>query len=70
MEMAVAKWEFRSLANMMISTHGDRVVAAVAIRLAEAEVSGHAGDIIVWKEVAKCLPVVIAQRAQTKGFNE
>ncbi|MDB5715211.1 MAG: hypothetical protein JWO15_2608 [Sphingomonadales bacterium] len=65
--MVVAKWEFRSLANMMISTHGDRVKAAVAIRLAEAEVSGHAGDIIVWNEVAKILPDIIAQSAPNKG---
>jgi hypothetical protein len=68
--MAVAKWEFRSLASMMISTHGDRVEAAVAIRLAEAEVSGHAGDIIVWKEVAQCLPEIFAQHVRLNGSHE
>ena len=65
--MTVAKWEFWSVANMMVSAHGEDVHAAVALRLAEAELSGHSGDIVVWREVAKRVPEIIAERSKAQG---
>ncbi|UVO53043.1 hypothetical protein [Sphingomonas sp. SUN039] len=65
--MTVAKWEYWSVANMMVSAHGENVHAAVALRLAEAKVSGHESDIIVWNEVAKRLPEIIAERSAAQG---
>ena len=60
--MTVAKWEFWSVANMMVSAHGENVHAAVALRLAEAELSGQSGDVLVWRELAKRLPEIISSR--------
>ena len=60
--MTVAKWEFWSLANMMVSTHGVEAEAAVVERLHDALERGHSGDILVWREVIKRLPEILAER--------
>ena len=60
--MTVAKWEFWTLANMMVSTHGLEAEAAAVERLQDAMERNHSGDILVWREVLKRLPEIIAER--------
>lgn len=50
--MTVAPWEYWSVAQMLISTHGPDAETIVAIKLDEAEAGDHSGDMIVWREIA------------------
>ena len=49
--MTVAAWEFWSVANMLISSHGDDAEAVASDNLARSLEAGDSGEIIVWKEV-------------------
>ncbi len=66
MPVTVAKWEYWSLATMMIATHGESAPAAVKLRLAAAKVNGDEADLIIWAEVARRLPEVMAEQARAK----
>ena len=68
--MIVAKWEYWSLATMMIATHGDSAPAAVKLRLAAAEANDDEADLIVWAEVARRLPEVLAEQALAKSLRD
>ena len=61
--MTVANWEYWSVATMLVSSHGDDAEAVAEERLAAALDDGHAGDIIVWKEIRKKLGEIRAERA-------
>jgi len=63
----VAKWEFYSLASMLLSTHGDEAEEEAARRLHRAEETHDRGQIVVWLEVAKLLPGIRAEREQRGG---
>lgn len=64
--MTVAKWEYWSLATMMIATHGENALAAVKLRLAAAEANDAEGDLIIWAEVARRLPEVMVEQTRAK----
>jgi hypothetical protein len=66
MPMTVAKWEYWSLATMMIAAYGEDAPAAVKLRLAAAEVDDNEADLIVWAEVARRLPEVMDEQARAK----
>ncbi len=68
--MTVAKWEYWSLATMMISAHGENALAAVKVRLATAEANDDEADLIVWAEVARRLPEVMAEQARAKDAKD
>jgi len=55
----VAKWEFWSLAVMLIAAHGDGAEAHAAAQL---EVAADAGARVTWGEVVKLLPSVRLQQ--------
>jgi hypothetical protein len=60
----VAKWEFYSLASMLLSTHGDDAEAEAARRLHRAEELNDRGEVVVWVEVGKLLPGIREERQQ------
>ena len=60
--MTVARWEFWSVANMMVSAHGANAPDAVAERLRLAEQEGASGAIVVWKEIAKHVTEIMRNR--------
>jgi hypothetical protein len=62
--MTVAPWEFWSLANLLISTHGDEAEMEAARRLAAAENEGDSGQKVVWYEVTRKLVEIRAERAE------
>ena len=61
--MTVAKWELWSLANMLISTHGDEAEFVAADRLETALAKDDSGEILVWREVVKKIPEIRAEIA-------
>lgn len=65
--MAVASWEFWSLATMLIATHGDEAESEAARRLQQAEASDDSGQKVVWTEVANKLRAIRAERAAQGG---
>lgn len=50
-EPVIATWELWSVANMLITVHGDRAEAHAAAKLADAKARQHEGDEIVWQGV-------------------
>lgn len=50
-EPVVAKWEMWSVANMLISVHGDGAEAHAAAKLVDAQERQHEGDEIVWQGI-------------------
>ena len=50
-EPVIAKWELWTVANMLISTHGDDAEAHAVAKLAEAEAAKDEGGEIVWRGV-------------------
>lgn len=50
-EPAIATWELWSVANMLISVHGDGAEDHAAAKLADAQRRQHEGDEIVWQGV-------------------
>lgn len=58
--MPVAKWELWSTAVMLLAAHGDDADAIAQAHLAQAEIEGNLGDIVVWEEIGKLLPQVRA----------
>lgn len=49
----VASWEFWSVANMLISTHGADAESVAQSRLKEAQSTGSSGDVVTWKAIIK-----------------
>lgn len=54
----IAKWELWTVANMLISTHGDEAEAHAQAKLADAEEMGDEGGLIVWSGVITQLRVI------------
>lgn len=54
----VARWEFMSIALMLIASHGDEAEAYAQAKLEAARAGGadHAGERVTWAEVVKLLP--------------
>lgn len=50
-EPVVATWELWSVANMLITVHGDGAEAHAAMKLADAQARQHEGDEIVWQGI-------------------
>jgi hypothetical protein len=48
---AIAKWELWTVANMLVSTHGDCAEAHAKAKLAEAQAEADEGGEIVWTGV-------------------
>ena len=48
---AVARWELRSVATMLIATHGPGAESTAQANLARAVAENHEGDQIVWEGV-------------------
>lgn len=63
----VARWEFYSLASMLLSTHGDDAEAEAARRLYRAEETQDRGQVVVWLEVGKLLPGIREEREQGRN---
>lgn len=64
--MPVARWEFWSLATILIGTHGEDAEDHAECRFEEALASGDSGEAVVWREVVEVLPRVRQERACTK----
>ncbi len=60
--MTVASWEFWSLANMLITTHGDDAENEAARQLHVAEEQNDQGQKVVWTEVIKKLGQLRSER--------
>lgn len=58
--MPVARWEFHSLAVMLVATHADDAEAEVARRYDAAQASDDRGQMVVWTEVGRLLDEVRA----------
>lgn len=65
--MTVASWEFWSLANMLVTTHGDDAEEEAARRLCEAEAQNDSGQKVVWTEVGRKIAEIRAERAKRGG---
>lgn len=63
----VAAWEFWSVANMLIATHGDGAEMKAQLSLEEARLSGRLGDLVTWSTVIDKLAIIRAERGQTRG---
>lgn len=50
-EPVVARWELRSVATMLIATHGADAEATAELNLNRAIADGHEGNEIVWRGV-------------------
>ena len=50
-EPVVAKWELWTVANMLISVHGDGAEAHAAAKLGDAKARQDEGDEIVWQGI-------------------
>ena len=48
---AVAQWELWSVANMLVTAHGDAAEEVARGRLQDAEHRAHEGDMLVWQGV-------------------
>ena len=62
--MTVAKWEFWSVANMLITTRGDEAEYVAADKLEDARARKHSGDILVWNEVLLKIADIRAERTK------
>lgn len=49
--MTIAKWEYWTVANMLISTHGDAAEEKAQLRITQAREDGQPSDVIVWTEI-------------------
>lgn len=58
--MTVAKWEFRSLAIMMVASYGIEAEAEVVERLERAIAEKDSGQSVVWQEVLSLIPEIVA----------
>ena len=63
--MPVARWEFYSLAVMLVATHADDAEAEAARRYDAAKVRDDRGQMVVWTEVARLL-VEVRSKKRTK----
>jgi hypothetical protein len=50
-EPAIAQWELWTVANLLISNHGDRAEAHAKAKFAEAQAEADEGGEIVWNGV-------------------
>jgi hypothetical protein len=49
--MSVAPWEYWTVANMLISTHGDAAEEKVQLKITEARESHDQAEVIVWSAI-------------------
>ena len=61
--MTIATWEYWSVANMLISTHGDSAEEKAELRIAEALENDDVANVLVWKSVLTKIEEI---RATTK----
>ena len=57
-EPVIAKWELWTLAQVLISTHGDAAESHAETRLAEAQALGDEAGEIVWSGVNSQLQLI------------
>lgn len=61
--MIVHPWEYWSVAQMLIATHGVDAETVVSKHLDDAEANGCANDAIVWGEIRKKLASIRSSAA-------
>lgn len=49
--MTIAKWEYWTVANILISTHGDAAEEKAQLRITEARENHETAEAIVWTEI-------------------
>lgn len=49
--MSVAPWEYWTVANMLISTHGDAAEEKAQLKITEARESHDQAEVIVWSAI-------------------
>ena len=62
--MTVARWEFWSVAMMLIATHSDEAEYEAADKLEDAQARKHSGDILVWNEILIKIAEIRAEKAK------
>jgi len=60
--MTIAKWEYWTVANMLISTHGDAAEDKAHLRIAKAREENQVSDVIVWTEILAKIGEIRSQR--------
>jgi hypothetical protein len=63
-EPVVSTWELWSVANMLVTAHGDLAEAHAEAKLAEACRRQHEGDEIIWRGIITQLGRVRAERSR------
>lgn len=64
-EPVVARWELRSVATMLIATHGENAERTAQENLERAIAEGHEGNEIVWTGIITQLGEI--REAKTQG---
>lgn len=49
--MSVAPWEYWTVANMLVSTHGDAAEEKAQLKIAAARESHNEADVVVWTAI-------------------
>jgi len=60
--MTVAKWEFWTLANTLVATHGLEAEAEAVERLQRAIANRDSGQSVVWQEVLDRIPGILKEQ--------
>ena len=58
----VVRWEYWTVANMLISTHGELAEIRADEQVANARAAGNTGDEVAWREIAKQVEKIRASR--------
>lgn len=62
--MTIAKWEYWTVANMLISTHGDAAEEKAQLRITEALEANQPSEVLVWKEILIKIADIRADRGR------
>jgi len=60
--MTIAKWEYWTVANMLISTHGDAAEEKAHLRIAQAREDNEISDVVVWTEILAKIEEIRSER--------
>ena len=64
-EPVVATWELWSVANMLVTVHGEGAEEHAAGKLADAQARQHEGDEIVWQGIVTQLALIRKANSST-----
>lgn len=65
--MTIARWEYWSVAKMLIATHGDGAELKARMTLEEARLAGQASEVIVWSAIVDKLAEISAEEREGEG---